>query len=299
MSVFGRGRVVAFVLPALMLPPAGAADRPAADAPSLVDSLRKAQVRGRYSMLLRQIEVPEDRAKFGDFREAGPRELHEYAEYNELPEGYWVYAAPFWYIWRDRADVPKPNRRWGPEQVCGPPDTPMPGDIITAWASATPDGQDEWLLLEYPEPVVPVAVHVYETYNPGALNRVTLFKLDGEEVEVWKGKDPLPQGSGMGVAKVPAKARFKTQRLRIFLESSKVPGYNEIDAVGLVDASGKVHWATACEASSTFGVAQTRPAPAPLAKPDETKVRIQKLEEELRELRDTVRQLQEELKKKK
>jgi hypothetical protein len=38
-------------------------------------------------------------------------------------------------------------------------------DLVTAWDSATPDGQDEWLLL------VPTAVLVHETYNPGALER--------------------------------------------------------------------------------------------------------------------------------
>src|SRR4051812_16997111 len=46
------------------------------------------------------------------------------------------------------------KRGWGPEQVTGEPDTPAAGDQTTAWASATPDGADEWLELEYAAPVL-------------------------------------------------------------------------------------------------------------------------------------------------
>ena len=70
---------------------------------------------------------------------------------------------------------------WGPEQMIGPPDTwPQAGDVVTSWASLTEDGQDEWVLLEYAEPVRPSAVLVFETYNPGAVSRVLVYKLDGD-----------------------------------------------------------------------------------------------------------------------
>src|SRR5438552_2365475 len=57
------------------------------------------------------------------------------------------------------------KRGWGPEQATGAPDTPLAGDYTTAWASATPDGQDEWLELEYAKPVLAEAVLIHETYN--------------------------------------------------------------------------------------------------------------------------------------
>ncbi|NQT13820.1 MAG: hypothetical protein HQ582_13790 [Planctomycetes bacterium] len=60
-----------------------------------------------------------------------------------------------------------------PEQATGPPDTPRAGDIRTAWASASPDGQKEWLLLDYAKVVRPTAVAVHETYNPGAVYQVS------------------------------------------------------------------------------------------------------------------------------
>ena len=64
----------------------------------------------------------------------------------------------------------RPKRDWGPEQATGAPDTPEPGDKTTAWASLTDDGQQEWLLLDCGEPVRANEIHVYESFNPGALS---------------------------------------------------------------------------------------------------------------------------------
>ena len=158
-------------------------------------------------------------------RTYGFRNTPEYAGQKDLPAGYWVYAAPYWYIWRDLTAVtaPRQKRNWGPEQATGEPDTKMAGDIVTAWASASQDGQEEWLMLQYDEFVAPTAVLVYETYNPGALYRVTAFRPDGEEVEVWKGADPTPTDAGMGVSEIPIRTNFKTNRVKIYLDSPERP----------------------------------------------------------------------------
>jgi hypothetical protein len=148
--------------------------------------------------------------------------------------------------------IDRTKRAWGPEQVTGEPDTPVPGDMPTAWASLTPDAQDEWLLLDYAEPISLTAVKIYETYNPGAVNRIAVFADNGKEVEVWSGKDPAPQDSDRSVTDISLTVPFRTKRVKLFIDSRHVPGWNEIDAVGLVDTSGKIHWAVAAEASSTY-----------------------------------------------
>jgi hypothetical protein len=43
--------------------------------------------------------------------------------------------------------------------------------------------------------------------------------------------------------------------LKIHLNSPAFPGWNEIDAVGLVDAGGKTQWAAAASASTSFNQA--------------------------------------------
>src|SRR5262245_28830231 len=88
-----------------------------------------------------------------------------------------------------------PGTSWSVDEATGPPNTPSYGDIQSAWASQTPDGQPEWLLLEFDE-VDPVAVHVYETYNPGAVVKIARVNIFGGESVLWEGTDPTSPEMG-------------------------------------------------------------------------------------------------------
>jgi len=83
------------------------------------------------------------------------------------------------------------------------------------------------------------------------VDSITVFKPDGSEESVWRGRDPTAADETMGVATIPFAINFETNRLRIHLDARRVPGWNAIDAVGLVTASGDTHWACAASASST------------------------------------------------
>lgn len=227
----------------------------------LDQALVRARAGGKYAMLLRQIRVEVDREKVSDFSDRGLSDDTTLAGYTDLPKGYRVYVYPYWYIWRDRVEALGPKRAWGPEQATGLPDTPEPGDIQTAWASATPDGADEWLMLEYKTPVHASAVRIYESYNPGAVVRITAFALDGRELEVWRRPAPVIPDSPYYVFRPGFRVHVLTNRIRIHLDSRHVPGWNEIDAVGLVDESGGIQWATSAHASSTYGVQEDRMSP--------------------------------------
>ena len=220
------------------------------------DALQPTGPKSRYRGLLRQFAVPDDQQAYGDFCDFGYWSGTSYAGQQDLPAGYWVYVAPNWYIFKEEVSGPAPTpakRAWGPEQATGAPDTwPNAGDIGTAWASRTPDGQPEWLELTYDAPVRPAAVLVYETYNPGAVNRVTGYDAQGNEVELWSGADPTPAGKDKGISIIPVHPEFDLSRIRIYVDSPKVPGWNEIDAVGLLDATGTTHWAASACASSSY-----------------------------------------------
>lgn len=157
------------------------------------------------------------------------------------------------------------KRAWGPEQATGAPDCgDAAADNQKAWASKTEDEQDEWLHLAYDKPVRPVAILIYENYNPGALYKVSVFTPNEPmnptlylESEVWKGKDPTAPGSGRGVSVIPVKLDHPITAVRLFLHSPQVKGWNEIDAVGLLDSEGKIQWAARAEASSTYAEQST------------------------------------------
>jgi len=140
------------------------------------------------------------------------------------------------------------SRPWGPEQATGAPDTPEAGDYSTAWASLSQDDGPEWLELTYEQPIEVAAALIHESFNPGAVCRVVAFVGDAETV-VWEGTAGDRQRR---VSVVPFAGNPTTQRIRIELDSSSVAGWNEIDAVGLIDSSGNTHWASGATASSTY-----------------------------------------------
>ena len=142
------------------------------------------------------------------------------------------------------------RRPWGPEQVTGPADTLTAGDLPTAWAPRQPDGGDEWLLLEYETPVLLAEVHVYESYNPGAISKLTTFLADGREVTIWEGTEPEATAPVARIFAVPFAAQASV--VKIYLDTRRVAGWNEIDAVELVGRDGSRQWAKQATASSTY-----------------------------------------------
>lgn len=128
------------------------------------------------------------------------------------------------------------SNSWSALQMTGAPNTyPQHGDKDTAWAPSYANSGMEWVELTYPEAVVVERVDIYETYNPGAITKVELIDASGTSHLVWQGK---------AAALTPAQARvFQVQnhttripsnKVRITLETDKVSGWNEIDAVGLL-----------------------------------------------------------------
>lgn len=183
---------------------------------------------------------------------------------------------------------------WGADQATGAPNVAEAGDNRNAWASATKDNQPEWLELTYDPPVQAAAVMIYESYNPGALSRVTVQEAEGaashlqvsdvlikemiatnlqgeseptywparlqlitgaSEKSIWEGTDPVQSGAGKGVAIISVPAGVKAiRRVKLYLDSPRVQGWNEIDAVGLVNVqNGEVQWASSAAASSNYG----------------------------------------------
>ena len=146
-----------------------------------------------------------------------------------------------------------PGPRWDTDQVTGPPDTDRYGDCRTAWASKSADDQPEWLVLEYEKPVDATAVKIYETYNPGAVCKVTHYPQAGNESVLWEGNDPTPSSVDGGISLISIRPTQPIRRIKIYLDSPAVRGWNEIDAVGLVASDKIVHWAANAWASSSYG----------------------------------------------
>ena len=142
------------------------------------------------------------------------------------------------------------GRPWGEEQVTGPPDTHQAGDISTAWASKLPDAGEEWLKLDYSNTVMLAEVRVRETYNPGAISKVVAVLPNGAEVVLWEGvADP---GEAPADTVFPVSANVQAASVKVYLDTRRVRGWNEIDAVELIGRDGSRQWASGASASSSY-----------------------------------------------
>lgn len=142
------------------------------------------------------------------------------------------------------------GRRWGPEQAIGAPDTPGAGDYATAWAPLKATGGLEWLKLDYQNMVDVAQIHIRETYNPGAVYKITAIAANGLEYTLWEGTEapgPAPYDSAFTTS-----TRLYTQSIKIYLDTSRVASWSEIDAVELVGKDGFRQWATGASASSSY-----------------------------------------------
>lgn len=127
---------------------------------------------------------------------------------------------------------------WSARQATGAPDTFQNGDIRTAWAPAHKDGTTEWLELTYEQAVVPRAIGIRETFNPGFVTKVEAYNpIAGQWVVLWQGKDPTRESPGVFSPPL-SPVTFSTNRIRITIDTN-VPGWNEIDAVELVGLRGE------------------------------------------------------------
>lgn len=150
----------------------------------------------------------------------------------------------------ERRRLKAQKHAWSPGQAVGAPDTAQAGDRPTAWASLEPDGGMEWLQTQYAQPVEVAQVRVRETYNPGAVVKITGVTQAGAEVVLWQGNEPILPAPADQVFNV--RPGVVVDRVRVHLDTGKVPGWNEIDAVELVGKDGTRQWANDATASSTY-----------------------------------------------
>jgi hypothetical protein len=66
--------------------------------PKLLD---RASSKGRYRELMHVLYMPAEKASYTEFNDYGFWNGNNYGAYNGLKNGYWVYAYPRWYIWKE------------------------------------------------------------------------------------------------------------------------------------------------------------------------------------------------------
>jgi hypothetical protein len=142
------------------------------------------------------------------------------------------------------------GKSWATVQMTGPPDTPIAGDLVTAWASRAANMGDVWIELDFEHSVYPDAVRIHETHNAGAVKQVLAKKAGARYEVLWEG-EPVAASTPRWFEPDLEVASARTRTIRIILDTNAVSGWNEVDAVELV-GGGYRQWAVRARASSSY-----------------------------------------------
>lgn len=142
------------------------------------------------------------------------------------------------------------DRAWSAAQATGAPDTPIAGDNPTAWASKQGDMGEVTIDLDFETAMHVDYVRIRETYNPGAVVRILALEPGGGWDLLWEGV-ALVQEAPRWFTPSARSTPYRVKRIRIVLDTDRIGGWNEIDAVELV-GEGRRQWASGAQASSSY-----------------------------------------------
>ena len=156
--------------------------------------------------------------------------------------------APLSQVMRGYQPDRAPSHAYEALQATGPANTPGPDtDSALAWCPASEDEGMEWIELRYEKPVLAREVRIHTNYNPGAVVRILGGTDEGNLRELWAGTAPQDP-----IQVIPISPPVEITRIKLELDTAKIPGWNEIDAVALVDGAGMLTWAHSAVSSSVW-----------------------------------------------
>ncbi|GAA4051484.1 hypothetical protein GCM10022409_42860 [Hymenobacter glaciei] len=127
---------------------------------------------------------------------------------------------------------------FSPSQVLGAPNALPLGEISNnAWIPRK-EGAGEFIEVKFLRSVAAQQVTVVESFNPGSITKIELIDTKGVHHEVYANANPgpLPEPSRSLEVKFPA-AEYRTLGVKVYMNTGKVEGINQIDAIGIADVA--------------------------------------------------------------
>jgi hypothetical protein len=89
-----------------------------------------------------------------------------------------------------------------------------------------------------------------ETHTPGAISKIAAVLQNGEEVTIWEGVAESAEAPLETV--FPVVGDIVARSVKLYLDTRRVAGWNEIDAVQMIGRDGTSQWASQSAASSSY-----------------------------------------------
>jgi len=127
---------------------------------------------------------------------------------------------------------------FAPSQVLGVPNALPLGQISNdAWIPKK-EGPNEFIEVRFARSVAAQQVTIIENFNPGSITKVELVDTKGGKHEVYSNDKPgpLPDLYRTLEIRFPA-AEYRTLGVKVYMNTAKVEGVNQIDAIGISDVA--------------------------------------------------------------
>ena len=125
---------------------------------------------------------------------------------------------------------------FSPSQVLSTPNALPLGQISNdAWIPRK-EGPNEFIEVRFARSILAQQVTVVENFNPGSITKIELVDTKGGHHEVYSNPNPgpIPEAYRTLEVKFPA-AEYRTLGVVVRMNTAKVEGVNQIDAIGIAD----------------------------------------------------------------
>jgi len=131
--------------------------------------------------------------------------------------------------------------QYSASQICGAPDVwPAQESSPVAWSPRWPDKGEEYIELSFDGEVNVRQILVVQSYHPGTVMDIRLEDREGNRRLIANDEKGRLSASDASLLRLRVHPAFQAVKVRLYLNTSKVSGYNHIDALGLLEQEDEI-----------------------------------------------------------
>jgi outer membrane protein OmpA-like peptidoglycan-associated protein len=124
-------------------------------------------------------------------------------------------------------------------QVLGKPDKlPAVGESPCAWSPERQNNVDgEWIKVGFDMPMRIQQIAVAENFNPGSITHIYVYDAQDKETLLFRNVNISPLKERGRIFRIMQKTDFEVTAVKIMMNTAKVSGFNQIDAIGISNST--------------------------------------------------------------
>ena len=135
------------------------------------------------------------------------------------------------------------SKQYKAEQVLGKPNVfPAIGSSPAAWSPdlENNDIREEFIQVGFARAISIKQVLIVENFNAGSISEIYAYDVQGKSNLIYKNPNVRPEGKGRLFSLPVPQTPYQVASVKVVLQTNKVKGQNQIDAIGISDSEEEV-----------------------------------------------------------